>query len=225
MYSRFKDFADRYCEVGRFGYSGCKNADELHACLTSQLMIRRMKAAVLTQLPPKVRQQVMLPVDNLPGMAKIQQLRHRLETVRCRALTRTHDTGPLELGGGHFTWKIVLRFSLLLFFRFVLLALRPGTDAKSTCGAQLDAVVKQNDDGGEVDGARQQSKQLMNELYTESAKAKQPVVQEYMLTLLDSDAEAKFLFFAHHKCLLDAVEQVRSVCTMAAAARPSTAAC
>jgi len=75
---------------------------------------------------------------------------------------------------------------------------------------QLDAVVKQNGDGGEVDGARQQSKQLVNELYTESAKAKQPAVQEYMLTLLDSDAEAKFLFFAHHKCLLDAVEQVRA---------------
>jgi len=87
VYSRFKDFADRYCEVGRFGFSGCKNADELHAALTSQLMVRRMKAAVLTQLPPKQRQQVMLPVDNLPGMAKIQQLRHRLETVRCRALT------------------------------------------------------------------------------------------------------------------------------------------
>ena len=41
-------------------WSGCRNQDELHALLSSTVMIRRTKASVLTQLPSKVRHKVVL---------------------------------------------------------------------------------------------------------------------------------------------------------------------
>ena len=62
-----------------------------------------------------------------------------------------------------------------------------------------------------MEGAVNEKEKLMNKLYKESAEVKGPAVVEYMLELLESDASAKFLFFAHHQCLLDAMEQVRRV--------------
>jgi hypothetical protein len=71
----------------RFGkYTGSINADELHACLTSCVMIRRMKAAVLTQLPPKQRQQVFLTGEHLTGMAKIKTLLGELKEVKLKVV-------------------------------------------------------------------------------------------------------------------------------------------
>lgn len=39
-------------------------------------------------------------------------------------------------------------------------------------------------------------------------RAQVPAVLEYIQMLLESDTAAKFLFFAHHKSLLEAVDQV-----------------
>lgn len=58
LFKTFKEFAERYCQGGRFGYTGCSNAEELNALLNSMVMIRRMKRTVLSQLPAKQRQQV-----------------------------------------------------------------------------------------------------------------------------------------------------------------------
>ena len=54
--------------------AGCKNTEELHAVLTSSIMIRRRKADVLAQLPPKQRQQVLLhlPRDKEAQLAEIR---------------------------------------------------------------------------------------------------------------------------------------------------------
>ena len=58
-------FHKRFCDAKhtRFGWdtSGSSNLDELQDKLRSTIMVRRMKAEVLTELPPKVRQVIELP--------------------------------------------------------------------------------------------------------------------------------------------------------------------
>lgn len=61
--TRFQ-FARRYCAAHRgyhgWDFSGHSNLDELQRRLSSRLMIRRLKAEVLTELPPKTRQVIEL---------------------------------------------------------------------------------------------------------------------------------------------------------------------
>uniref|UniRef100_A0A7S3QB74 Uncharacterized protein n=1 Tax=Chaetoceros debilis TaxID=122233 RepID=A0A7S3QB74_9STRA len=58
LFGSYTSFTKKYCNArrGRFGYdvSGLSNADELHEKL-KQVMIRRLKADVLKELPPKQR--------------------------------------------------------------------------------------------------------------------------------------------------------------------------
>lgn len=67
VFRSFKDFANRYCEpktyMNHVDYSGCSNMKELYTLLSSTVMIRRLKADVLTQLPSKVRQKIEIPVN------------------------------------------------------------------------------------------------------------------------------------------------------------------
>ena len=59
IFGKQKDFSVRYCagHQGRFGWDekGASNCEALCAVLTHSCMIRREKAAVLTQLPDKLR--------------------------------------------------------------------------------------------------------------------------------------------------------------------------
>lgn len=64
-----KEFGDRYCSGGRsYGnmaaqvYTGSSNTKELHAVLTSTVMVRREKKEVLQQLPSKSRTDVWLDI-------------------------------------------------------------------------------------------------------------------------------------------------------------------
>jgi len=68
----FTSFTDRFCDAkmkffGRGGrqrdVSGSSNEGELHTLLTTHCLLRRRKAAVLTQLPAKRRQRVVLQLD------------------------------------------------------------------------------------------------------------------------------------------------------------------
>jgi SWI/SNF-related matrix-associated actin-dependent regulator 1 of chromatin subfamily A len=63
--ANFMAFAKRYCdaEMGRFGwdFSGASNLEELQERLRGSVMVRRLKADVLTELPPKRRQ--LMPLD------------------------------------------------------------------------------------------------------------------------------------------------------------------
>lgn len=71
-FKTYKTFVDRYCAAHlRFGYrgarrldvSGCSNAEELHGLMTRHALVRRLKVDVLTQLPPKRRQRVLLTLS------------------------------------------------------------------------------------------------------------------------------------------------------------------
>lgn len=64
----WRKFTSRYCQAfqGRFGYNtdGAANLLELNTKLRDACMIRRLKADVLTELPPKIRSRIVLPLTN-----------------------------------------------------------------------------------------------------------------------------------------------------------------
>lgn len=64
-FSSWKQYVYRYCAAKYNGYAldttGASNLDELQQKLRSSIMIRRLKADVLTELPPKRRQIIELP--------------------------------------------------------------------------------------------------------------------------------------------------------------------
>lgn len=67
--SSFFKYAKRYCSAtkGKFGwdFSGASNLDELQEKMRSKFMIRRLKADVMKELPPKRRQIVILSWDDV----------------------------------------------------------------------------------------------------------------------------------------------------------------
>lgn len=66
VFYNFKEFGYRYCEPTvnpwsrALEYNGCQNAKELHYVLKDRIMIRRLKKDVLTQLPDKQRQKIIV---------------------------------------------------------------------------------------------------------------------------------------------------------------------
>jgi len=82
LFPSYLDYAKRYCAAhqGPFGLdtAGSSNLEELHLVLQKHAMIRRLKKQVLTQLPPKRRQRIMLEVSSSAAAqfsAQIQQLK------------------------------------------------------------------------------------------------------------------------------------------------------
>lgn len=69
MFYYFKEFAYRYCEPKQnpwsraMEYNGCKNSKELYYLLKDKVMIRRLKKDVLTELPEKQRQKIIIETD------------------------------------------------------------------------------------------------------------------------------------------------------------------
>ena len=149
-----------FCAQGsRLGWQGCENPDELYAIISRLVMVRRLKRDVLTQLPPKRREQVYIALDKkTDAYRELKGVQEQLQQLRDRA-----KADGLALGGNG------------------------GGDGKMNV----------------------EEKRLMNAYYVASARAKVPSVQDYLETLLDgSGAGYKFLFFAHHKELLDAASAV-----------------
>ena len=79
-------FGERYCVAerpSRFGgpFDGASNLEELNRVLTASAMVRRLKRDVLTQLPPKRRQQIYLTL-NPAEKKQIAALSKQLESAR-----------------------------------------------------------------------------------------------------------------------------------------------
>eukprot|EP00899_Mesostigma_viride_P012264 jgi/Mesvir1/21038/Mv08086-RA.1 len=95
-FGNFAVFAERFCAGGKFGFAtGSSNLPELHALLETYLMVRRLKKDVLTQLPDKRRQKVLLQVSprELEPCTKLLQ---QIDAVR-GALEASADTSELGL--------------------------------------------------------------------------------------------------------------------------------
>ena len=79
-------------------YRGSSNLPELHGLLTRELMIRRRKEEVLTQLPSKRRTTVLLrPQDTLPATERkqLEQLHAELRSLDPHASDRLESLTKL----------------------------------------------------------------------------------------------------------------------------------
>lgn len=90
----FWRYAKRYCNAnkGRYGwdFSGASHLDELQSTLRSTVMVRRKKSEVLTELPPKIRQVIELPVNGSSQIIEkeknlVQEYQDKLEYLQLKA--------------------------------------------------------------------------------------------------------------------------------------------
>ncbi|XP_030065569.1 SNF2 related chromatin remodeling annealing helicase 1 isoform X1 [Microcaecilia unicolor] len=74
FFPRFHDFGLRYCDAKKmpwgWDYSGSANLNELKLLLEESLMIRRLKADVLSQLPAKQRKMVIVATEGMNAKAR-----------------------------------------------------------------------------------------------------------------------------------------------------------
>lgn len=69
IFKEFRIFGTRYCNpkvhhiYNSMSYDGCDNEQELNFILNDRLMIRRLKAEVLPDLPPKRRKKVIIEIS------------------------------------------------------------------------------------------------------------------------------------------------------------------
>ena len=77
VFSNWWRFTDRYCdaEQHRWGrdVSGSSNLDELQTILREKIMVRRLKKDVLTDLPAKIRQSIVLDAESREEKAAIKR--------------------------------------------------------------------------------------------------------------------------------------------------------
>jgi SWI/SNF-related matrix-associated actin-dependent regulator 1 of chromatin subfamily A len=93
-------FAYRYCAAWDapwgFDYTGSSNLEELQAGLRSTFMVRRKKADVLKELPPKRRQIVTIPADEVKvAVARERELFERNIIKINKALDKAEWEQPL----------------------------------------------------------------------------------------------------------------------------------
>ena len=163
LFHNFKIFGNRYCDPKRnfFGmdWTGSSHPKELNFILKN-IMIRRLKKDVMSQLPPKKRQKVEIQTD--PKVIK-----------QIMAINLSSE-------------KIIEKFNEL---------------NNSSVNPNLVNFVNNEDPGDENDNLLN----LFNKVYKLSAEAKAAGVKEYIHYLIEN--KCKFLIFAHHISMLDAIEE------------------
>lgn len=100
MFPKFMPWAKRYAgaQRGKFGweFEGNTHADELYQLLRGTMMVRRLKVDVLKQLPPKMRQVVMLPASILAdaGLEVADDVLDQMEGALTGAIERSSGKAP-----------------------------------------------------------------------------------------------------------------------------------
>lgn len=86
VFSNFHTFGERYCGAKhtRFGwtYDGATNLDELNILLETLCMIRRKKDDVLSDLPPKTRERVLVPMSPAQLLIVEKSVQHLREVEK-----------------------------------------------------------------------------------------------------------------------------------------------
>lgn len=103
-FPKFWDFAKRYCNPikNNFGWEfvGATNLDELHERLSGTIMVRRTKAEVLPDLPPKRRQVIELASEHAAGLIAVEAgawEEHRRRLGELRALRKAGSGSEAQL--------------------------------------------------------------------------------------------------------------------------------
>jgi SWI/SNF-related matrix-associated actin-dependent regulator 1 of chromatin subfamily A len=100
-FDQFWNFAKRYCKPTkcRYGwdFKGVANLDELHYRLRGTIMVRRTKAEVLPELPPKRRQVIELASDHITKLIAVEtgaweEHQRRLRELRSKSREGGQET-------------------------------------------------------------------------------------------------------------------------------------
>lgn len=107
LFGNYTPFTLRYCDAkrDRFGWNvnGLSHADELHEKLR-QIMVRRLKADVLHELPPKVRSIVPVKIPKSPKRTESMSVIKAL----CEMRQSVDDLVGEEANGAHFEARRLL---------------------------------------------------------------------------------------------------------------------
>ena len=159
LFHNFSIYGNRYCDPKQnfFGvdWTGSSCAKELNYILKN-IMIRRLKKDVISQLPPKKRQKIEIQTES-KIIKQISAINLSSETLFKKLE---------EINSNPFNLKM--------------------------------------DFDNEGDG-KESINNLFSKIYMLTAEAKANGVKEYIHYLIDN--KCKFLIFAHHKIMLDAIEE------------------
>ena len=189
-----KEFGDRYCDprynkfTRKFEYKGAKNELELNYIL-KHLMLRRLKKDVLSDLPSKSRHR--FPVESDPKILKeIKSIKNELSDNGVdlgRELDKMIDN---KGGGGSGRQQDAqnqdLGFQNNNIKQEGLTRPKPNIHKKKMTGFQI--------------------RQHINKLYKLSGEAKVKSICQFLDDMLEYKSK-KFVFFAHHRALIQAVEE------------------
>ncbi|KAJ9577836.1 hypothetical protein L9F63_025302 [Diploptera punctata] len=97
LFPSYFEFGIRYCNgiKNNFGwdFTGSSNMEELQLLLESQIMIRRLKSDVISQLPPKVRQVIILNPELVRD--KTKEMKQCLENLEQEHMSAMEKRGAL----------------------------------------------------------------------------------------------------------------------------------
>lgn len=195
IFGDFTSYSERYCVIemphdkGFKKYNGCTFNRELHF-IFQRMMIRRLKADILNQLPPKIRTKVEINVDEKSAQEIVQQLYlsggitdedlDKIDIAESIASDQEDEKSGDEGGDGN---------------------------KKSKKGNKTKKVGLKNlwkDQKSKMEG-KPDKKGVAGSLYLETGKAKLPGIKDYLMNLFQK--ETKFIVFGYHHCVLDAIKQ------------------
>jgi SNF2-related domain/Helicase conserved C-terminal domain len=190
-----KAFGRRYCRTkrkkkGGFGaeFNGASNTQELHILLAGSLMIRRLKVDILSELPKKIRTIVRVEIEDqaqkeelayLLSVVKVMEEQKKLKRQRVRAENRVIGLDNDDASD---------------------------EEAKRRAKLPSEVFTKQND-GKNQNREFPDKKAVLLELFTKSGVAKVEGVIPHIGTFLDDIMSGKLLVFAHHRNVLDKIEE------------------
>eukprot|EP00250_Pteridium_aquilinum_P008253 c17804_g2_i1 orf=317-2359(-) len=202
-------------------------ADEAHYLKNAQA--KRTLACV----PLLQRSKYSLLLTGTPALSRPIELYKQLEALQPGTFKNVHEYGKRYCMGGHFgvyqgasnceELHGLMKFTVMIrrLKKDVLSELplkrrqqiylsldEKGLKQMRALFYELEAVkrdIKCSKSQEDADKLRYTERQLISKIYTESAEVKVPAVQDYLSTVIEADC--KFLVFAHHKILLDGIEQ------------------
>ena len=171
-------FSKRYCQSRRVKegdtYTHASNIEELHTLLTASIMLRRIKANILKQLPKKKRLTRTVHVEDKTVAA---ELRADLEEFRERA----SELAELSADARRLKRKRPRAASFV--------------EEEKTEVIDIEAQQRKE--------MAQQKKALLMSLFRRTGPAKLPAAELRIKELLSDEAGEKILVFGHHRTVLD----------------------
>ena len=105
IFGNYWKFAERYCDLQRTRYgvdvSGASNLSELQGILREKIMVRRLKKDVLTELPAKIRQQIVLDPEGRDEKAAIKAELEILKAAKKAKEAYKKDKNNPDLKGSY----------------------------------------------------------------------------------------------------------------------------